>query len=112
MSLTASNGGPHKLGPTSGVGQCLARHVSQGAEGWSGVDHQDLLMCHRQQSEGDVTSDIGDPNSIAGTREVDPKPHPSYQLGRSLGHEGSMCVVWMTGSGVTQVKSHWKRSGP
>jgi len=24
--------GPHKLSPTSGVGQCLARHVSQGAE--------------------------------------------------------------------------------
>jgi len=30
-------------------------------------------MCPRQQSEGDVTSDVGDSNSEAGSREVDPK---------------------------------------
>jgi len=55
-SLTASNGEPHKLGPTSGLGQCLASDVSQGVEEWSDVDHQDVLMCPSQQSEGDVTS--------------------------------------------------------
>ena len=65
-SLTASKGGPRKLGPTSGVGQCLARHVSQGAKEWSDVDHQDVLMCPRQQSEDDVTSGIGDLNNKAG----------------------------------------------
>jgi len=101
--------GPHKLGPTSGVGKCLARHVSQGAEEWSGVDHQDVLMCPRQYSEGNETSGIGDSNSRVGPREVDPIPHTNYQLGRSLDHEGSMRVVWMTHSGVTRVKSHWKR---
>jgi len=110
--LTASNGGPRKLGPTSDMGQCLTRHVSQGVEEWSGVDHQDVLMCPRQQSEGDVTSDISGPNNRAGPCEVDPRPHANYQLGRSLAHEGSMRVVWMTRSGVTQVKRHWKRSGP
>ena len=47
-SLTASKGGPHKLRPTSGMGQCLARHMSQGAEEWSDVVHQDVLMCPRQ----------------------------------------------------------------
>jgi len=69
----------HKLGPTSGVGQCLARYVSQGAKEWSDVDHQDVLMCPRQQSEGDVTSDIGDSNSRTGPREMDPRPYTSYQ---------------------------------
>jgi len=77
--LIASNSGPRKLGPTSDVGQCLARQVSQGAEEWSGVNHQDVLMCSRQQSEGDVTLDIGDSNSRAGPREVDPRPHTNYQ---------------------------------
>ena len=55
-SLNASTGAPRKLSPMIGMGQCLARHVSQGAKEWSGVDHQDMLMCPRQQSEGDVTS--------------------------------------------------------
>ena len=32
---------------SNGVGQCLVRHVSQGAEEWSDVDHQDVLMCPR-----------------------------------------------------------------
>ena len=57
----------------------------------------------------DVSSDIDESNSGAGPREVDPRPRTSYQLGRNLDHEGSMCVVWMTRSGVTRVKSHWKR---
>jgi len=83
--------GPCKLGPTSGVDQCLARHGSQGVEEWSGINHQDVLMCPRQYSEGDETSDIGDSNNRAGPREVDPRPHTSYQLRRSLDHEGS-CV--------------------
>jgi len=65
-------------------------------------------MCPREQSEGDVTSDIGDPNSRAGPREVDPRLHISYQLGRSLYHEGSLHVVWMTRLGVTQLKNPWK----
>jgi len=47
-SLTASNGGPRKLGPTSGMGQCLASDANQGAEEWSDVDHQDVLICPRQ----------------------------------------------------------------
>jgi len=64
--------------------------MSQSAKEWSGVDHQDVLMCSRQHSEGDVTSDIGDSNNRAGPREVDPIPHTNYQLGRSLDHEGSM----------------------
>ena len=110
--MTASNGGPRKLGPTSGMGQCHASGTRQGADEWSDVDHQNVLTCSRQQSESDVTSDIGDSNSRAGPREVDPRPHTSYQLGRSLDHEGSMRVVWMTHSSVTQVKSHWKRYGP
>jgi len=104
--------GLRKMGPMSGVGQCLARHMSQGAEEWLGIDHQDILMCPRQYSEGDETSDIGDSNSRAGPREVDPIPHTCYQLGRSLGHEGSMHVVWMTRLGVTRVKSDWKRYDP
>jgi len=99
--------GPRKLGPTSSVGQCLARHESQSAEEWSGVDHQDVLMCPRQYSEGDETSDIGDSNNRAGRREVDPRPHTSYNLGRSLDHEGSVRVVWMTCSSVTPVKSYY-----
>jgi len=66
-------------------------------------------MCPRQGSEGDERSNIGDSNSRAGPREVDPRPHTDYQLGRSLDHEGSFCVVWMTRSSVTRVKSHWKR---
>ena len=98
--------GPHKLGPTSVVGQCLARHVSQGTEEWSEANHQDVLMCPRQGGEGDERSDFGDSNSRAGPREVDPIPHTSYQLGRSLDHEGFMCVVWMMHLSVTRVKSH------
>jgi len=78
-SLIASNGGPRKLGPTSGMGQCLASDASQGAEEWSDVDHQDVLMCPRQQSKGDVTSDIGDSNNEAGPQETDPRQHTSYQ---------------------------------
>jgi len=53
-----------------------------------------------------MSSDIGESNNGAGPREVDPRQHTSYQLGRSLDHEGSMRVVWMTRSGVAQVKSH------
>jgi len=101
--------GPHKLGPTSGVGQCLARHVSQVAEEWSDIDHQDVLMCPRQCSEGDDRSNIGDSNRRAGPREVGPRPYTSYQLRRCLDHKRSICVVWMTRLGVTRVKSHWKR---
>ena len=56
--MTASNGGPRKLGTTSDMGQCLASDASQGVEKWSDVDHQDVLMCPRQQSEGDVTSNL------------------------------------------------------
>jgi len=59
--------GPRKVDPTNGVGQCLARHAGQGAEEWSGADHQDVLMCPRQYSEGDERSDISD------------KLHTSYQ---------------------------------
>jgi len=70
--------GPRKLGPTSGVGQFLARHVCQSVEEWSGIDHQDVLMCPRQYSEGDERSNIDDSNNRAGPREVDPKPHTSY----------------------------------
>jgi len=77
--LTTSSGGPRKLGPTSGMGQCLVSGTRQGADELSEVDHQDPLMCPRQQSEGDVTSDVGDSNSGAGPREVDPKQHTSYQ---------------------------------
>jgi len=83
--------GPHKVGPTSGVGQCLASHVSQGAEEWSDADHDDVLMCPQQYHEVHEKSDIGDSNSKAGPREVDPRLHTSYQLGRSLGHD-SPCV--------------------
>ena len=101
--------GPRKLGPTSGVGQCLTMHVSKDAKEWSDIDHQDVLRCPRQHSEGDETSDIGDSNNRAGPREVGPRPHTNYQLGRNLDHEGFMRVVWMTHSGVTRVKNHWKR---
>jgi len=66
--------GSHKLGPTSGMGQCLAGHISQGAEEWSGVGHQDVPMCPRQYSKGDETSDIGDLDNRVGPREVDPRP--------------------------------------
>jgi len=78
-SLTASNGGPRKLGPTSDMGQCLANGTRQGADESSHVDHQDVLMCPRQQSEGNVTSGVGDSNNRAGPREVDPKQHTNYQ---------------------------------
>jgi len=78
-SLTASNGGPCKLGPTSGMRQCLENGTRQGADEWLDIDHQDVQMCPRQQSEGDVTLDITDSNSRAGPREVDPKQHTSYQ---------------------------------
>ena len=67
------------MGLTTDIGQCLARHVSQGVEEWSGVVHQDVLMCPRQQSEGDVTSNIGDSNRRAEPREVSPRPYTSYQ---------------------------------
>jgi len=67
------------MGPTSGVGHCLTSDMSQGADEWSDVDHQDVLMCPRQQSEGDVTSNIGHSNNITGPREVGPKQHTSYQ---------------------------------
>jgi len=61
------------------MGQCLASGTHQGVDEWSDIDHQDVLMCPRQQSEGDVTSGISDSNSR--TREVDPRQHTSYQLG-------------------------------
>jgi len=64
-------------------------------------------MCPWQQSEGDVTSDIGDSNSRAGPREVDPRQHTSYQY-----HEGSMRAICIAHSGVTQVKNCWKCKGP
>ena len=83
--------------------------MSQGAEEWSEIDHQDVLMCPRQHSDSDEISNIGDSNRRVGPREVGPRPYTSYQLGRSLDHEGSMHVVWMTRSSVTRVKSHWKR---
>ena len=38
--------GPRKRGPTSGVGQCLARHMRQGTKEWSDTGHQDLPTCH------------------------------------------------------------------
>jgi len=66
VSLTTNSEGPRKLGPTSSVGQCLARQVSQVVEEWSDIGHQDALMCPRQYSEGDETSDIGDSNKRAG----------------------------------------------
>ena len=69
-------------------------------------------MCPRQFSEGDETSNIGDSNNEAGPREVDPRQHTSYQLGRRLDHGGCMRAVRMTQSDVTQVKSHWKRYDP
>jgi len=46
VSLTTSNVGPRKRGPTSGVGQCLARHVRQGTKEWSDISHQDVPTCH------------------------------------------------------------------
>jgi len=81
--LTAGSGGPRKLGLTIGMGQCIACGTRQGADEWSDVDHQDVLMCPRQQSEGDVTSDIGDSNSRAGPGEVGPSQHASYQKGEA-----------------------------
>jgi len=78
-SLTTSNGVPCKLGPTRGIGQCLVNEASQGAEEWLGVDHQDVLMFPRQQSESDVTLDISDSNSRAGPRVVGLRPYTSYQ---------------------------------
>ena len=82
--------------------------MTQGVEEWSDVEYQDMLMCPRQQSGGDVTSNIGDSNSRAGATRGE--SHTTHQLsvGRSLDHEGSMRVVWMTRSGVAQVKSRWK----
>ena len=59
-----------------------------------------------------MTSDLGDSNNRVRPQEVDPRPHTSYQLGRSLDHEDSMRVAWMTRSSVTRVKSHWKKYGP
>jgi len=59
--------------------QCFASGTRQGVDEWSDVDHEDVLICHRQQSEGDVTLDIGDSNNRVGPREVDPRQHTSYQ---------------------------------
>jgi len=50
--------------------------MSQGVEEWSGVDHQDVLKCPQPQSEGEVTSDIGDSNNRDGPREVNPDHTP------------------------------------
>jgi len=47
------------MGPTSGMGHCLTGNMNLGANEWSDVDHQDVSMCPRQQSEADVTSGIG-----------------------------------------------------
>jgi len=101
-----SGEGSRKLSPTSSVGQCLARHVSQGVKEWSDIGYYDALMCPRQYSEGDETSDIGESNSRAGPRKEDHRPHTSYQLGRKPSSQGSMRVVWMTRSGIIRVKSH------
>jgi len=70
-SLTASNGGPRKVGLTSGMGQCL----TSGNE-WSDVDHQGAPMYPQQQSETDVTSGIGDSNSRIGRRRRVPENTP------------------------------------
>jgi len=66
------------------------------------------VVRHRSSGCADVSSTT-ESNIGAGPLEVDLRQHTSYQLGRILDHEGSMRVVWMTCSGVTQVKSHWKR---
>ena len=104
--LTASNGGPRKLGPTSGMGQCLARHVSQDAEEWSGVVHQDVHMCPWQYGEGDVTSDIGDSNNGVGSREVGPRQHTSYQQGESSSRFSSNPIRASKGSSLGCVASN------
>ena len=31
--------GPHKVGLVSDMGQCLTKHVRQGTEDWSDIDH-------------------------------------------------------------------------
>ena len=67
------------------------------------------MVRHRSSGYVDVSSDLSKSNSRAGPQEVDPRKHTSYQLERSLNHEGSMRVVWMTRSGVARVKSHWER---
>jgi len=46
-SLSTSNGGPCKMGPTSGMGHCLTSNMRQGTDEWSDVDHQDVPMCPR-----------------------------------------------------------------
>ena len=110
--------GPRTLGPTSGEGQHLAYgtpRASRGGQQYAQDVSQTVRPGHRgvvrHQSSGyvDVSSNLGKSNSGVGLQEVDPRPRTSYQLGRSLDHEGSMRVVWMTRSGITQVKSHWKR---
>jgi len=70
-----------EVGPISGMPRVSHRQYAQGVEEWSDIGHQDML-----------TSDIGKSNNKAGPREVDPRPLTSYQLGRSLGHEGP--CVW------------------
>jgi len=45
------------------------------------------VVKHRSSECADMSSDIG--NSGAGPQEVDPRQHTSYQLGRSLDHEGA-----------------------
>ena len=81
--------GPRKVGPTSGMGQCLARHVRQGTE---------EVVRHWSPGCADVSpgsverSGIGDSNNRVGPWEVDPRPHTNYELGRSLCHK-SPCGV-------------------
>jgi len=123
--------GPRKLGLTSGMGQCLAddtprvsrsgqasvtyvrshKRYTQSASQTVRPEGRGVVR-HRSSRCADVSSDIGESDSGARPREVDPRPHTSYQLGRSVDHKGSMRVVWMTRSGVTRVKSHRKRYGP
>ena len=73
-SLITSNGGPCRLGLTSGM--------CQGADEWSDVDHQNMPMCPQQQSEADVISGIGDSNNRTGPREVGPKQHTVISRGK------------------------------
>jgi len=97
--------GSRKEGPTSGMGQCLARHKRQGTGEWSDIDHQDVLMCpqhcievgHRWlEQQSWVTRGGSQTTHRLSVRE---KPRSRE----------SMRVVWMTRSGITQVKSHWER---
>jgi len=96
--------GPRKVGPTSDMGQRLARHVRQGTEEWSNIDHQDVMMCPRHCGGRTSVTRIAELATRGGsqtTHQLSVREKPRSR--------DSMRVVWMTRSGVTRVKSHWER---